>query len=220
MSFPQNSLYLVTDRDLSFNRPLSYIVEAAIDGGVTVVQYREKNFQYNLDLKEVEQLRNICYNNNVIFLINDRVDLALVVDADGVHLGQSDMPVAAARNILGNDKIIGWSIETLSDLENFNASDSLKSSIDYLALSPIYPTPTKQDTIGAWGLEGIEIVRSATNLPLVGIGGINSSNMGAIIEAGIDSIAVVSAICSADDPKLASEKLKIIMEESSNKRIV
>jgi thiamine-phosphate pyrophosphorylase len=180
-NFPQPSIYLVTDKGLSLGRPLSYIVEKAIDGGVSIIQYREKNFQYNIHLKEVEQLQKICKERNVLFLINDRVDLAQCVDADGVHLGQSDMPVEKARSILGKSKTIGWSIESLKDLESFLTSPTLTQSVDYLALSPIYPTPTKTDTIGSWGLDGIAEVRNKTQLPLVAIGGINASNIQAIL---------------------------------------
>ena len=139
-------------------------------------------------------------------IINDRVDVALAVDADGVHLGQSDMPADIARRLIGEDKILGLSVENEKQLE---AAQSLP--VDYLGLSAIFPTPTKTNTVYAWGLDGLAKASKYSQLPLVAIGGINESNIRSVVEAGADGIALVSAICHADSPKDASQQLLTLM---------
>jgi thiamine-phosphate pyrophosphorylase len=198
---------LVTDEGLSKDRPLSFIVEEAIRAGVGIIQYREKSFSYKKHFTQAKSLCSICKKAKIPFIINDRVDLALALDADGVHLGQSDMPIQVARNLLGKDKMIGLSIESWKDWDTISTLPDIDKLIQYLGISPIFSTPTKQDTIGEWGIEGVVKLREKTDLPLVGIGGINESNIDAIIEAGIDSIAVVSAICSAESPYKSAKSL-------------
>ena len=243
MNRSQKFLYLVTDSNLCKFHPLEKVVKESILGGVQIVQYREKHFNSSLHLDLVIRLRRICADHSILFLINDSVELSLLVDADGVHLGQGDLDVEEARTILGNDKIIGLSIETENDLivvlekdkkfnkklnpkitktnknhsSESNLQSSLKDSFDlsrlvqYLGVSPIFPTPTKTDTKGSWGLEGIKKVRSMTDIPLVAIGGINIDNAASILESGADSIAIVSAICSSPNPQLVARQLKTIL---------
>ncbi|WCL50428.1 thiamine phosphate synthase [Leptospira sp. GIMC2001] len=210
LNFPKQSLYLVTDSSLAPQGRLARIVEESIEGGVQIVQYREKNFQYSTHWLEAKKIHEICQKTKTLFLINDRVDLALALDADGVHLGQSDMPVEIARRILGKDKIIGWSIESLEDLEHALEIHS-RVQIDYLGVSPIYSTPTKTDTLGAWNLDGLSLVRARTNIPLVAIGGIKRLNASEVINAGADSLAVISEIITSENPKSVCEDFRNIL---------
>ena len=197
------SLYLVTDRDLSLGRPLEFIVDEAVKGGVTMVQLREKNcsslefYQLGLRLKALLKPRNIP------LIINDRLDIALAVDADGLHIGQSDLPCDVARRLLGKDKILGLSVETMEQAEDSNHLD-----IDYIGISPVFATPTKTDTFKPFGLNGVKSVSSITRHPNVAIGGINMENAAQIMAHGANGIAVISAISSAEDPRLAAELLK------------
>jgi thiamine-phosphate pyrophosphorylase len=202
------SLYLVTDRLLAGQRDLADLIRKAIAGGVTVVQLREKDLParefYELALK-IKQI----IPPGIPLIIDDRLDIALAAGADGLHLGQTDLPAAIARQYLGPEAIIGLSAENLDQLK-----EASRLPVDYLAISPVFSTPTKTDTGPAWGLNGLETARQLTPLPLVGIGGINEANAAAVIKAGADGLAVVSAICSAPDPEEAARRLKKIILEA------
>ena len=206
------SLYLVTDRSLSLGRPLETVVEEAVRGGVTMVQLREKDAStldfYNLAMK----LKSILKSYNVPLIINDRLDIALACDAGGLHIGQSDMPYSVARKLLGKDKIIGLSVESIQD-----AIDANNLDVDYIGISPVFGTQTKTDTAPALGLEGIGEITRISGHPSVGIGGINLTNAQDIIQAGADGISVVSAIMSAPDPQQSARQLKEIINKSKNK---
>lgn len=197
------SLYLVTDRSLSFGRPLNTIVEEAVKGGVTMVQLREKDCSSREFYDIAIQLKKLLLPYHVPLIINDRLDIALACDADGLHIGQSDIPYSVARKLLGNDKIIGLSVENLQD-----AIDANNMDVDYIGISPVFGTPTKTDTSQPLGLEGTRAITAISKHPSVGIGGINISNAADIIQAGANGIAVVSAIMSAEDPQRAAEELK------------
>jgi len=205
------SLYLVTDRKLAGHRNLLEVVQKAIKGGVTVVQLREKDLStrefYELGIRAKELLPP-----DVPLLIDDRLDLALAIGTDGLHLGQRDLPVEIARKLLGPPAIIGLSVENLSQLQ---AAKQLP--VDYLAISPVFSTPIKTDTGPAWGLDGLRTARELTCLPLVAIGGINENNAASVIQAGADGVAVVSAICAAPDPEEAARRLKNIILEARKK---
>ncbi len=203
------SLYLVTDSKLSLGRKLSYIVEEAVKGGVTIVQLREKDRSDRELYDLARELKELLSGYQVPLLINDRVDIALASCADGVHLGQADLPYGIARKILGEKAIIGLSVESLSQAAEANELDA-----DYLAVSPIYSTPTKTDTITEWGLSGLRKVREISNHRLVAIGSIKSTNAAEIVKAGADGIAVVSAICSSPDPYSSSQELIKRIEEA------
>lgn len=196
------SLYLVTDRGLSKGRSLQEIIKAAVKGGVSIVQLREKDCTTREFLEIAQEVKAFCSPLGVPLIINDRIDIALAVGAEGLHIGQSDMPYDIARKLMGPNAIIGLSVENVQD-----ALDAEKMDLDYLGLSPIYSTPTKTDIHHELGLEGIQEIRKISRHPLVAIGGININNTAEIIAAGSDGIAVVSAICSANDPTLASQKL-------------
>ena len=205
-------LYLVTDRDLSLGRSLEEVVSEAVKGGVTIVQLREKEASTGEFVALARRLMSILKPLGIPLIINDRVDVALAVDADGVHIGQSDMAYADARRLLGPDKIIGLSVESLEDLEAANALD-----VDYVGTSPVYGTPTKTDTAEPFGLEGLRKAVDISVHPTVAIGGMNARTIGEVMEAGADGVAVVSAICSAEDISKAAKELKAIVEAAANR---
>ncbi len=196
------SVYLVTDRGLSRGRSTLEILQGAVRGGVTCVQLREKNCLIRDFIEQANSIKAYLRAHDIPLIINDRVDVAQAVGADGVHLGQSDMPLNVAREILKDSMIIGISAESLGD-----AIEAEKGGADYIGVSPIYTTPTKTDTAPPLGLEGLREIRNAVRIPLVGIGGLTKDNAGEVIKHGADGVAVVSAIVSADDPELATKEL-------------
>ncbi|MBQ2006515.1 MAG: thiamine phosphate synthase [Bacteroidales bacterium] len=206
------SLYLVTDRDLSLGRSLEEVVSEAVAGGVTVVQLREKDASTGEFVELARRMMDMLNPLGVPLIINDRVDVALAVDADGVHIGQSDMKYEDARRLLGPDKIIGLSVESFEDIEAANALD-----VDYVGISPVYGTPTKTDTAEPFGLEGLRKAVAMSEHPTVAIGGMNAKTIGEVIAAGADGVAVVSAICSAEDVKEATTELKSIVDANAKK---
>ncbi|APP08605.1 MULTISPECIES: thiamine phosphate synthase [Vibrio] len=198
-------LYLVTDdqQDLA---TLKRVVRKAVEGGVTMVQVREKHGDVRAFIERAQAVKDILKDTDVPLIINDRVDVALAVDADGVHLGQSDMPAIIARELIGPNKILGLSIENEEQLAE---ADSLP--IDYIGLSAIFATPTKTNTKKHWDIDGLKMALETTSLPIVAIGGINESNIPQLSATGVHGLALVSAICHADDPKTASEYLLGLM---------
>ena len=207
------ALYLVTDRGLSLGRDLETVVLQAVEGGVTLVQLREKDIDTRDFIALAQRLKAALAGIGVPLLINDRVDVALAVDADGVHIGQSDMPYGMARRLLGPDKIIGLSVETMDEVLQANGLD-----VDYVAVSPVFATHTKTDTLTPFGYEGLERACRLTRHPICGIGGMNAGTAGRAIACGADGVAVVSAIVSAPDPRLASKNLKEIIDNELDKR--
>lgn len=197
------SLYLVTDRALSLGRPLEEIVEAAVKGGVTMVQLREKECDSREFYDIALRIKNLLQPCGVPLIINDRLDIALAVDADGLHIGQSDLPWQIARELLGENKILGLSVENMKQAHIANLAN-----VDYIGISPVFATQTKTDTETPFGLEGIRNVAAITRHKTVAIGGINLSNASEIMKAGAGGIAVVSAIVSANDPEHAAKALK------------
>ncbi len=197
--------YLVTD-DQQDLETLKFVVKEAVAGGVTMVQVREKHGDVRAFIERAQAVKEILAGTNVPLIINDRVDVALAVDADGVHLGQTDMQAATARKLIGEDKILGLSIETDEQLAE---ADSLP--IDYIGLSAIFATPTKINTKTHWGIDGLIKALNQTKLPIVGIGGINESNIPQLVATGVHGLALVSAICHAEDPKQAAQHILSLM---------
>lgn len=195
-------VYLVTDRGLLNKHSLEDVVSAAIKAGVCCVQLREKDIPTREFLDIAIRLKTLMTPYDIPLLINDRVDIAIAVDADGVHIGMSDMPYETARQMMKPDAVIGLSVETWEDVET-----AQKLDVDYIGISPVFSTPTKTDTKTPWGLEGVSKIKSYSRHPLVAIGGINLSNIKSVLDAGADSVAVVSAICSAEDPYLSASRL-------------
>lgn len=197
---------LVTDRAFSKGRSTLEIVRAALKGGVSAVQLREKDLETRAFYEEGLRIRDIVQSAGVPLIINDRIDVAVALDADGVHLGRSDMPPDVARSLLGRDRIIGLSVN-----EPAHITEPSASFADYLAISPLFVTSTKQDITTPWGLEGLRTARLLTRLPLVAIGSMNRDNVRQVIEAGADCVAVVTAITAADDPE---EATRLLVEEA------
>lgn len=206
------TLYVLTDAKLARGRSHAEIIGAALRGGATLVQYREKNACTRQMLAEATRVRDLCHAYGVPLIVNDRVDIALAIDADGVHVGPDDMPVALARQLLGRDKIIGASAGTVEE-----ARAAIADGADYLGVGAVFATSSKADAGEPIGLEGLtQIVRIST-LPVVGIAGINTSNAASVIHAGATGIAVISAIVSADDVERATRELKEIVEQAKRR---
>ncbi len=203
------NIYLVTDRSLARERSLPELCVSAIKGGISVIQIREKKLDSRTFFQDGLLVRDICRQSGIPLIINDRIDIALALDADGAHLGQSDIPLSVAREILGQDKIIGWSIDHPDQIMTEEANLA-----DYLAIGPIFFTATKNDISEPWGIDGLKLARSMTNKPLVAIGGISEQNIFDVVAAGADSVAVVSAIVSADDVENATRNLTQIIRKS------
>ncbi len=201
-------LYVITDSRLLGPRSLVEAVEEAIRGGATVIQYREKNAPTRKMVEEARLLRTLCKGKGVTFIVNDRIDVALAVDADGVHVGDDDMPVWLARKILGPLKIIGASADSVEKALLYAAEGA-----DYLGVGSIYPTSTKPDAGPPIGIEGLRRIVSVVNIPVVAIGGINADNAKEVLGAGASGIAVISAVMGAPDIFEATMRLRKIVDE-------
>ncbi len=200
------TLYLVTDPELARGRALLDVVAAAVRGGVTLVQLRDKHAEGRALLETARALKARLDTQGVPLLINDRVDVAHAAGV-GCHVGQSDLPAAAARAILGPDAIIGVSLD---DPEQARGIDP--ALVDYVAHGPFAATATKTDAGGPTGAEGLAATRRLTLLPLIAIGGIDARNAAAAVRAGADGVAVVSAIMAAPDPEAASRELRAAID--------
>ena len=196
-------LYVVTDGGLARGRPLVEIVAAAIRGGADAVQLRGKEAPAREQLALGRELRALTREAGILFIVNDRADLAVALDADGVHVGQDDLPPDIARRIVGAERIVGVSAGTLDE-----ALAARDAGADYLGVGPIYATATKPDAGAATGTGLIAAIKGRVDLPVVGIGGINRENAAAVLAAGADGVAVVSAVVAADDPAAAARELK------------
>src|SRR6185503_8094339 len=193
-------LYIILDRTATGGRALDDILLAALQGGAEMVQLREKTWPSGTVLPVAQRLLSLCRAAGVPFIINDRVDLAVAVDADGVHLGQDDLPPAAARAMLRPGKILG--ISTHSEAQ---ATAAQAAGADYVAVGSMFPTVSKPE----FQLVGVALarkVRPLVRVPLIGIGGITPDNVGEVIAAGCDGVAVISAVCAAPDPKAAAAR--------------
>jgi len=205
------SLYLVTDRILAKGRPIEFIVEQAVKGGATMVQLREKNCTTLYFVNLAILIKKLLVSYHIPLIINDRLDVALASEADGLHIGQEDMPCFIARKILGKDKIIGLSVENIDQAKEANIFD-----VDYIGLSPVFVTGTKPELANALGLEGIRKIASFSKHCMVAIGGINAKNAAEILKAGANGLAVVSAIVSADDPMKAAREIRQEIDKFKN----
>jgi thiamine-phosphate pyrophosphorylase len=206
-------LYLVTDRGLCGGRDLEQVVAQAVQGGVACVQLREKDLSTRAFVELAVALKALLAPLKVPLIINDRLDVALAAGADGLHVGQEDMPCGLVRRFMGPGAIIGLSVETWADVERAEDLD-----VDYLGVSPVFPTPTKTDTKAAWGLEGIKRIRAYSRHPLVAIGGLNLADAAEAVRAGAEGIAVVSAICASAEPMLAARDLAARIEAALRDR--
>ncbi len=197
---PMHGIYLVTG-DCPFH-DLDFVVAQAARAGVCAVQLREKTADTKTFLARARRLKQILSGTGIPLIINDRLDIALACGAEGVHIGQSDMPYADARKLMGENALIGLSVETWEEVEEAQSLD-----LAYIGVSPVFSTPTKTDTKTPWGLDGLARIRAFSRHSLVAIGGLNTANTADTILSGADAVAVVSAICSAEDPYAASRDL-------------
>lgn len=203
------SLYVVTDRGLARGRPLEEVVRAAIAGGATAVQLREKAATTREFVELARVLRRLTREAGVTFIVNDRIDVALAVDADGVHVGQDDMPAALARRLIGPDRILGVTAGTEAEARQAEADGA-----DYLGCTAVFPTATKPDHREPLGLEGLRRLAQAVRIPVVAIGGIHAGNAADVMAQGVAGIAVVSAVMAADDVEAAARELRGVVDRS------
>lgn len=193
---------MVTDRHWLKAHSLYEDVEAAINGGVTCVQLREKHLNHQLFVQEAKELKELCNQNQIPLIINDDVEVMLEVDADGIHVGQNDMQAQDVRKLIGSDKVLGVSVQTVEQ-----AITAQKAGADYLGVGAVFPTGTKDDAIEV-DLATLQDICQHVDIPIVAIGGINQENLLQLKGSGIDGIAVVSAIMAAEDIIEATKQLK------------
>ena len=200
-------LCLVTDRSLSNGRALIDIVAAGVRGGVTMVQLREKHATTRAFLEEARALKALLAPRGVPLIINDRVDIALAVDADGVHVGQTDMPVDQVRALIGPDKLIGLSITNQIQMQH---NDTTR--VDYLGVGPLFLQATKSDASTPLGVNGFKALRAMTTKPVIAIGGLKPDNSAPVLHAGANGLAVVSALMAAPDVEAAARAFRALSE--------
>lgn len=206
-------LYLITDRRFK-EQPIEELVEKSIKAGVSIVQYREKQLPDVTSIISLgNQIKTICNRLAVPFIVNDRVDICLALDADGVHLGRKDMPIAIARKLLGIDKIIGATVSTVNE-----AKAAIKAGADYLGVGAMFVTGTKPDHSPVIGFEGLKKITDTVDVPTVAIGGITEENAHLATENGASGIAVVSAILNAESVERASRNLRSAVERGLTNR--
>ena len=195
--------YVVTDRELSKGRSDAEVARMAYEGGADVVQLRMKNADGREMLEQANQIRRYADEMCKLFIVDDRVDIAMASGADGVHLGQSDMPLETARKLMGDDAIIGISVDNVEE-----AVAAQEGGADYVGVGAVFQTSTKPDAQQGVGLGAVFEVRQAVDIPVVAIGGINRGNIQDVIRAGADAAAVVSAVVAQDDVSAAAHELR------------
>lgn len=200
-------LYAVTDRKWTGKKTLFEQVEESIKGGVTFVQIREKELEYKLFLDEAIKMKDLCKKYDILFVVNDNVDIAINSNADGVHVGQEDMEASNVREMIGKDKILGVSVQTLEQ-----AIEAEKKGADYLGVGAIYPTDSKDNAVKV-SIETLSLICKSVNIPVVAIGGINKTNINQLKNTGISGVALISAIFANDDIEYATRELKEILSK-------
>ncbi len=196
------SLYLVTDRGILKGRDLCEAVEAAVKGGVTVIQLREKDAGSREFYDTALKVKAVAARYGILFIINDRLDIALAVDADGLHIGQQDLPVELVRRMLGKDKILGYSVSSVEE-----ALYGVTAGADYLGAGPVYPTGSKLDAVSPIGTDMLREIVQAVSIPVVAIGGIGAGNIKEIKACGAAGASVISAILGCDEVEGAAKTL-------------
>jgi len=192
----------VADSEAAGNRNLISIIREAVDAGVTLVQLRGKNLEIRAFLNLAVQASEFLKSRNIPLIINDRIDVALACEADGVHLGQEDLPLPIARKIMRKERLIGISVNTIKEAEESEAEGA-----DYIGVGPIFYTSSKEDLRSILGFEGLKAIRNKVKIPILAIGGINAENAGDVIVSGADGIAVISAIMDAKNITEATRNL-------------
>ena len=196
-------LYVITDQRISHGKSHLEVAEAVLAGGATIIQFRDKEVKDSEAEAICSKIYKLTKGKDIAFIVNDRVEVAKKVHADGVHLGQEDMSIKLARKIMNKKQIIGVSVETVDQ-----AIKAVEEGADYLGVGPIYPTTTKSDAGKALGVERLKGIKAVVNIPVVAIGGINEDNLEEVLRAGADGVAVISAVVSAPDITQACRELK------------
>ncbi len=200
-------LHVLTDSELQSRWSHLDLARAALDGGADTIQYRRKHAATRLLLQEAIALRDACRRRRVPLVVNDRVDVALAADADGVHLGDDDLPISLARELLGPARMIGGSADNADE-----ARARYGDGADYAGIGPVFATSSKGDTGPVLGLDGLARAVRAASLPLIAIGGINAENLAAVLATGVHGVAVLGAACLADDPAAVVAKMRALIE--------
>lgn len=200
------SLYVIANQDLQKNRTIIEVIEEIIQGGATIIQLREKNLPTRTFFKDAQTVRKITKKAGIPLIINDRLDVALAVNADGVHLGEEDLPLKYARKIAPHF-IIGYSTDSIDQ-----AREAEKDGANYLGVGSVFPTKTKIDAGMAIGTQKLEEIKRAVSIPVIAIGGITLENLPKVIQSGVDGVAVISAIISAESPFEATKKFRYVID--------
>lgn len=206
------SLYLVTDDKYLEGKDILQVLNSAVEGGVTAIQFRLKKKNDRELLALAKDLRTLTTEKGLLFIIDDRLDLALAAEADGVHLGKEDIPLEEAQKIGGKELIIGVTVENAKE-----AKEAALAGADYLGTAAVFPTPTKSYNEPPLGKDELQKITAAVDIPVVAIGGINRENAFDILQTGVAGIAVISAILNANDPKKAAQELKNIIEKAKGR---
>jgi len=209
-------LYLVAGSSDVDQRGLDVIVRQAVEGGVTLFQLREKTLATGAFIESARNLRDALRGTEVRLLINDRVDVALAADVDGIHIGQEDITARDARKLLGEEKLIGLTVRDAKEI-----AEAPIAALDYLSIGGVFPTQSKNNTRKPVGLDGLKTLtanaRDVCGLPITAIAGISQENAGRIMDCGVDGIAVISSVCAQPDPTQAARSLRAIIDPSLQK---
>jgi thiamine-phosphate pyrophosphorylase len=204
-------LHLLTDIVLQARFSHVELTELAIAGGADTIQFRQKSGATREMIEVARQMKKLCEESGVKFIVNDRVDVAIAAGADGVHLGQDDFPIPLARKLLGEGRIIGGSAATIAE-----ARKCLSEGADYVGFGPVYPTTSKEDAGPVSGIDILKRVAGTISLPIIAIGGVSTENIPEVIRAGAHGIAVISAVCCQEDPERATRELHKALQESTS----
>jgi len=203
-------LHILTDIALQNRFSHLELAAMAISGGADTIQFRQKNGSTREMIEIARNMKELCDRAGVTFIVNDRIDIAIAVEADGVHLGQDDFPIRLARRLLGNDKIIGGSAGSLEE-----ALKCVSEDVDYIGFGPLYPTTSKEDAGPVTGIGMLKRLLKDIHLPVIAIGGVDSGNVSEIMRLGAYGIAVISAVCCQDDPEQATRILIEALNDSN-----
>ena len=195
-------LHVLTDTILQNRFSHIELTEQAISGGADTIQFRQKSGSTKELIEIAMGMRQVCREKGAVFIVNDRIDVAMAADADGIHLGQDDFPIPLARELLGKDRIIGGSAATPEEMEN-----CIREGADYVGFGPVYPTGSKDDAGPVSGIDILKRIVESSPVPVIAIGGIDQNNASHVMGAGAHGIAVISAVCCREDPKKATGQL-------------
>jgi thiamine-phosphate pyrophosphorylase len=200
-------LQVLTDWGWAWGRDMAHLASAALEGGATAIQLRDKVASTRVLIEEGQRLRALTCQRGALFIVNDRLDVALAVEADGLHVGQADMPISLARRLLGPAYLLGVSVATLAEAEQ-----AISEGADYLSVSPVFSTQSKVDAGEGVGLSVLSEVIGLSPLPVIAIGGIGEENVASIIRAGACGVAVISAVMGTEDVTAAARRLRMAIE--------